>query len=426
MTNLEAESGVIGSILIDENALGIVSPILTASDFHLDTNRKIYEAALKLQADNQPIDPLTIIGIVGDGYTHYMTQVMEMTPTSANVELYAKETRKASIWRSLKALGESVVSADTTTDPRETLGELVRECERIESMDNMKELMAASEAMSDFYNHRATVDIGGAGCVKTGYRQIDALLGGGFLNSGLYIIAARPGMGKTTFALSVTESIVKRGEPVLFVSLEMDNEQITAKRLSSATGISASELMMDRLTTEQYKRIGEEAQKLSERPLHLNRKAWATVEDVRNWARQVKGLKMIVIDYFGLLKHNGKHGSRYEAMTEISGALKALARNLKVPIVCLAQLNRENMNRKGQRPMLSDLRDTGALEQDADGVIFLHRLDYYDDADNPSANAPSSSVSLQVILAKNRHGATGSIDLAFYLRTGRIVPFTYN
>lgn len=423
MNNFDAESGVIGSILIDEGALALVSPIICAADFHLETNRKIYEAALALQAEDKPVDPLAIIGIVGEKYAAYMTELIQVTPTSANVELYAQEARKASMWRSLKGIAEALSNADTTADPRDALGDIVRECERIESMDTAKELVTSGEALSDFYNHRAIVDIGGAGCVRTDYRQIDALLGGGLLNSGLYIIAARPGMGKTTFALSLVENVVKRGDPVLFVSLEMDNEQIMAKRIASKTCIGASELMMEKLTGEQYKRMGEAASELSKRPLHLNRKTWATVDDVRNWARKVKGLKLVVIDYFGLLKHNGKAGSRYEAMTEVSGQLKALARALKVPIVCLAQLNRENMNRKGMKPQLSDLRDTGALEQDADGVIFLHRPDYYDDSDSP---APSGPVALQVILAKNRHGATGSVDLAFYLKTGKIVPFSYS
>lgn len=426
MKTFEAESGVIGSILIDETVLQTVSPLLTADDFRLDTNRKIYEAAISLARDNQPVDPLTILGIIGDSYTDYMTQLMEMTPTANNAVLYAQETRKASMWRSLKSLGEALERADTTEDPRDAIGEVVRECERIENMDTARELASSSEALNAFYEHRAKVDMGGGGCVRTGYRHIDALLGGGLLNSGLYILAARPGMGKTTFALSIADSVAKRGDPVLFVSLEMDNEQIMAKRIASMTGLSASELMMDKLTTEGYKRVAVAAQTLEKTPLHLNRKTWATVDDVRNWARKVKGLKLVVIDYFGLLKYPGKAAGRYEAMTEISGQLKALARSLKVPILCLAQLNRENMNRKGQKPQLSDLRDTGALEQDADGVIFLHRPDYYCDGDNPSSTAPSGPVELTVMLAKNRHGATGNVDMAFYLRTGKIVPQNYH
>lgn len=423
MNALEAENGVIGSILIDESVLPLVSPLLTADDFRLEPNRKIYTAALELHRDGKPVDPLTVLGMIGESYTGYMTQLMEMTPTANNAVLYAQETRKASMWRSLKALGESVSRADTTEDPRDAVGEIVRECERIESMDTSRELATANDALTAFYNHRAQVDIGSGGCVRTGYRQIDSLLGGGLLNSGLYILAARPGMGKTTFALAIADAVVKRGEPVLFVSIEMDNEQITAKRIASLTGMSASELMMDKLTSESYQKMAQAAKSLSPLPFYINRKTWATVDDIRNWARKVKGLKLIVLDYFGLLRTPGKAASRYEAMTEISGQLKALARALKVPILCLAQLNRENMNRKGQKPMLSDLRDTGALEQDADGVLFLHRPDYYDDNSEGAAGGP---VALTVILAKNRHGSTGSADMAFYLRTGKIVPWSYS
>lgn len=425
MNVLEAESGVVGSILIDECVLPLVTPLLSPDDFHLEGNRKIYEAALKLQAEGRPVDPLTILGIIGDSYTGYMTQLMEITPTSANAEIYAQETRKASMWRSLKALGEALTGANTTEDPREALGEVVQECERIEGLDTARELWCAGDSLSGFYNHRAQVDLGGAGCVKTGFRHIDALLGGGLLNSGLYILAARPGMGKTTFALAIADAVAKRGEGVLFVSLEMDDVQITAKRIASRTGLSASELMMDRLSQEAYKKMAEATRELEKTPFYTNKKTWATVDDVRNWARKVKNLRLVVVDYFGLLKFQGKSASRYEAMTEISGQLKALARALKVPILCLAQLNRENMNRKGQKPQLSDLRDTGALEQDADGVIFLHRPDYYD-GDSPSPSAPSGPVALTVMLAKNRHGATGNVDMAFYLRTGKIVPYRYD
>lgn len=421
MSMFDAECGVVGSILIDETVLPLVAPLLSPSDFRLDSNRKIYEAALKLQAENKAVDPLAILGIVGDSLAGYMTQAMEMTPTSNNAVVYAEEVRKASMWRSLKSLGEALERADTTEDPREALGDVQRECARIEGMDTVRELWGAGESLNGFYEHRASVDMGGAGCVKTGYRQVDALLGGGLLNSGLYILAARPGMGKTTFALSIADAVASRGEGVLFVSLEMDDVQITAKRLASRTCIGASELMMNRLSPEAYRKMAAASKELEKAKFYTNRKTWATVDDVRNWARKVKGLKLVVVDYFGLLKHNGKSSSRYEAMTEISGSLKALARSLKVPILCLAQLNRENMQRKGQRPQLSDLRDTGALEQDADGVIFLHRPDYYDDG--PS---PSGPVDLEVILAKNRHGATGSVRMDFYLKTGKIVPSSYN
>lgn len=428
MNTFDAECGVIGSILIDESVMPAVAQRLTEDDFKIGANREIFRAALSLMREEKPVDPIAILSIIGEQHTGYMTELIQSTPTSANVDVYVDETRRQSMWRSLKQIGVGLELADTTEDPRDALGGVLRECERIENMDTVRELWAAGESLNAFYTHRANVDVGGAGCVRTGYGKLDQLLGGGFLNSGLYIVAARPGMGKTTFALSVADAVVSRGEPVLFVSLEMDDVQITAKRIASKTGMSASELMMDRLQGGQYARVSKAAMELEKLPFYTNRKTWATVDDVRHWARKVKGLRMVVVDYFGLLRHTGKSTSRYEAMTDISGQLKALARSLKVPIVCLAQLNRENMNRKGQKPMLSDLRDTGALEQDADGVIFLHRPDYYGDGDgdDPEPGMPSGPVELQVIVAKNRHASTGSVKMDFYLRTGKIVPASYS
>lgn len=425
MKSLEAENGVIGSLILDESCLPEISALLTPDDFQLEPNRKIYEAALALARDGKPTDAITIAGVVGESYAKYMVELMEITPTSANAGLYAKETRRASMWRSLKSLGEELARADTVdTDPRQAIGEAVKKLERIEAQDTAQELVSPSDALNAFYAHRALVDCGSGGCVRTGFRQIDAMLGGGFLNSGLYVLAARPGIGKTTLALAIADKVAETGGGVLFESLEMDTEQLMAKRIARITGISEGELMMDKLGEEQYKKVNDAAVSLSKMPLYMNKKPWATVDDIRNQTRKVKNLRLVVIDYFGLIRTPGKASSRYEAMTDVSGQLKALARSLGVPVLCLAQLNRENTKRKGMRPMLSDLRDTGALEQDADGVIFLHRPDYYEAEGAPAPADPYSPVTLDVILAKNRHGATGSVEMAFYLRTGKIVPYS--
>lgn len=426
MKSLEAENGVIGSILIDGGCLPEITAILSPADFRLEPNRKIYEAALSLARDGRPVDALTIAGIVGESYAKYMVELMEITPTSANAGLYAQETRKASMWRSLKSLGEGLVNADVTdADPRQAIGDAAKELERIEAMDTANELVSPADALNAFYTHRAEVDAGAGGCVRTGFRQIDAMLGGGLLNSGLYILAARPGVGKTTLALAVADKVAESGGGVLFESLEMDTEQLMAKRIARITGISEGELMMDKLGEEQYKNVRDAAVSLSKVPMYMNKKPWATVEDIRNKARKVKNLRLVVIDYFGLIRTPGKSASRYEALTDVSGQLKALARSLGIPILCLAQLNRENTKRKGSKPMLSDLRDTGALEQDADGVIFLHRPDYYDE-ESKQQSSPGNTVVLNVILAKNRHGGTGQVDMAFNLRTGRIIPYKYS
>lgn len=414
-----AETAVAGSIVLDSDCLPEITALLTEDDFALEANRAVFRAAVKLARQGEPIDPVTILREEGASVSQaYLMDVMQATSTAANAGMYAAETRKASMRRALRALGDTLVERTAPwEDPRALIGDAQRELERIEAQDTARELASSGDAMQAFYRHREQVDGHGGGFVPTGFRQLDRLLGGGLLNSGLYVLAARPGMGKTTFALSVADNVAETGG-VLFVSLEMDLEQLAAKRLGRAAGISSSALMMGSLSDEERARAAEHSARLAQLPLCLNRRSTASVEDVGNMARKVKGLRLVVIDYFGLLQPRGRSASRYEAMTGVSGDLKALARSLKVPILCLAQMNRENKDRKDKRPQLSDLRDTGALEQDADGVIFLHRTDYYE----TGAADPWSPVPLQILLEKNRHAGTGVCDAAFYMAVGRIIP----
>lgn len=416
---LAAESAVAGSILLDADCLPEVAAVLTEDDFALAANRAVFRAALALQRRSETVDPVTILAEAGGEVTRaYAMELMAVTTTAANAGVYAAETRRASMRRAILALADTLTErAALPEDPRELIGTAQRELERIEAQDTAQELATSGDALLAFYRHRELVESGCGGFVPTGFRSLDRLLGGGLLNSGLYVLAARPGMGKTTFALSVADSVARSG-PVLFVSLEMDLEQISAKRIGRAAGIGSDALMMGSLTDDERRRAAEWSVKLSEAPLYTNRKPWATVDDLGNMARKVKGLRCMVVDYFGLIRPSGNVKSRYEAMTDISGRLKAMARSLGVPILCLAQLNRENMQRKGNRPQLSDLRDTGALEQDADGVIFLHRTDYYEDGKAD----PWSPVPLEIILAKNRHAGTGTCEAAFYMAVGRIIP----
>lgn len=416
---LEAESCVIGAILLDAACLPEVAELLSGEDFALETNRRLFRAALALDRRGEPVDPATLRAETrGEISDAYMLELMDRTATAANAAQYARLTRQASMRRGLRALADTIAEKTQMMEPpRDVIAAAQRELERIEAQDAARELATSEEMMLAFYEHRALVDKGGRGFVPTGFRPLDRLLGGGLLNSGLYVLAARPGMGKTTFALNVAEHVAKDG-PVLFVSLEMDLEQIAAKRLGRAAGISSSALMMGTLTEEERGRAAEHAARLAKATLTANRMSDATVDDIAHMARKEKGLRLVVIDYFGLIKTSEKRASRYEAMTDISGQLKALARALHVPVLCLAQLNRENMRRTDNRPKLSDLRDTGALEQDADGVIFLHRPDYYgDESPDPWAPAP-----MQIILEKNRHAGTGICDAAFYMAVGRVIP----
>lgn len=415
---LYAESSVCGSILLDDRCLQEVADVLTEDDFALESNRMIYRAALALERRGDAVDPVTILEETGGAVSReYLMDLMQTTGTAANAVEYAVLVRQASMRRAIRMLGERLSGVDED-DPRAVIADAQRELERIEAQDTARELADSGETIADYYEHRQRVDSGGGGYVPTGFRTLDRLLGGGMLNSGFYVLAARPGMGKTTFGLAVADQVAEKQGPVLFVSLEMDEEQLAAKRLGRAAGIAYDSLMMGQLSEEERARSANWAAKLANVPFYMNRRSKATVDDISHMARRVKGLKLIVVDYFGLIRPSGRAKSRYEAMTDISGQLKAMARKIRVPVLCLAQLNRENEGTKDKIPMLSNLRDTGALEQDADGVIFLHCDSYYRQ-ERPDPWEPDP---MKIILAKNRHAGTGICDAAFYRAVGRIVP----
>lgn len=411
-----AESAVIGSILIDDRCLPDVLGVLSADDFALSINREIYVAVAEMYRAGRPVDPVLLQGAIGGG-VDYMRQLIEVTPTSANVMAYAGEVRKASMRRQLAALGERLIKLSVSDDPGQAVADAAKTLEDIEATDRANELITSSQALDLYYAHRAKIEAGKSGVVGTGYRSIDQLLGGGMLPGGLYVLAARPGIGKTTFALNIVSTAVKTG-PVVFFSLEMSEEQITSKRIASQSGVGSKDLLMTAaLPADTHAAIARAAKELAEEPFYLNRRPTASVAEIHSAARKVKGLKLLTIDYFGLIRPSRKNASRYEAMTEISGSLKHLARSLNVPILLLAQLNRANSQRSDPRPTLSDLRDTGALEQDADAVMFLSR-----DADDlaRSEDEVPEVTELQVILAKNRHGPTGTRTMSYSLATGRI------
>lgn len=417
---LEAESAVCGAILIDARCLPEIMEHVSADDFALEANRVIFSTALELDKAGEPIDPISILSASGGAVSRsYMMDLMQLTSTAANAGMFAQETRKESMRRSIRGLGERMQEQTTIADdPREVIADAQRALEDIEGKDTARELSTSGEALTAYYRHRQEVDSGKGGYVPTGFRSLDRMLGGGLLNTGFYILAARPGMGKTTFALEVADTVAEQTGPVLFVSLEMDEEQLAAKRLARAASIGYDSLMMGMLSAEERERSAKFSAQLAKVPLYSNKKPSATVDDIANLARKVRGLKLLVIDYFGLIRTVGHQRNRYEAMTEVSGQIKALARKIHRPILCLAQINRENTNRQDKRPQLSDLRDTGALEQDADGVIFLHCPNYY----NMEKPDPWSPDPMEIILAKNRHASTGVCNAAFYRAVGRIVP----
>lgn len=415
----DAETGVIGSVLLDARCLEAIEPVIRPDDMALPLHREILKAAFDLKAKGETIDPITIAEkLRGTGQElrdEYVMELYDKTPTAANAAVYAQYVKIDALRRQLKDIGFRL-EHDEIDDPFETITDISKQLSVIGDSQR-GDVVDSMAMMTAFLNYRDKMDQAkNAPFVGTGYSTLDRMLGGGLLNEGLYIVGARPGVGKSTLALNIAENMAKAGNAVLFVSLEMSIEQLTAKRLSRETRIPGNAVLMGTLTEREYSALAAATAYLSERPLYMNRKPGATVGEIGTMALGIKDLRCVVIDYLGLIKPSTKRRSTYEEISEISGSLKSLARRLGVPILCLAQLNRGVEARSNKVPVMSDLRDTGAIEQDADGIIFLHRPDYYADKEEQQGDT-SSGLELNVILAKNRHGATGKTRMAFYPST---------
>lgn len=252
--------------------------------------------------------------------------------------------------------------------------------------------------------------------VATGITAIDDLLSGGMINGGLYILAANTGCGKTALALQIADAVANEDSSVLFITLEMDESQLTARRLARVAKAPASHLIMQRLSDDEYEHIRQQLPTLKQKYLVFSSEGVFTVSNIQALAGQVPNLRLVIIDYLGLLRSEPYCGNRYEATTAISNELKVLARLFGVPVLCLAQLNRANAQRPDKHPILADLRDSGSIEQDADGVLLLYRPDMY--ASCPIPTDKEVAVRVECNLAKHRHGATGRTTLALKLSTG--------
>lgn len=424
--SLEAENSVLGSILLDASVFPGVREALTAEDFSNTVNQAIYKAADGLFNAGKVVDPVSIKrateAILGGSedvnLNDYMLQLLEITPTAANVSEYVKLARDASMRRQLIEIARKIETyVESYSPPREVIASAQKALQGIESSERNQETISFSDALTDFLVLQDEIQTGVCLFIKTEYKYIDRVLGGGFLNSGFYLLAGRPGMGKTTLGLNIVRKVAKKGLPVLFVSLEMSKEQITQKLLALETGLSTQELV-GKMDAQAVDRVTEAATQIHDLPLTLNRKTDATVSDIANMARAVKGLALICVDYVGLIEPDDKRAKPYEGVSQVSRDLKRLAMRLNIPILGLAQLNREVTGRSDKRPLISDLRDSGRLEQDANGIILLHRPDYYDPNYKHDGISP---VILEVDIAKNRHGPTGKVTLDYYLTNGRIL-----
>ena len=415
--SLEAEQAVLGSILIDSRCVADVIGILRPEDFFLQQNREIYEAVYTMFNFSQTIDPVTILdkmrelGFHHDNSRDYILQLMDITPTASNAVRYANIVRDKAMLRGLaKAadeISETVYSQVGT--PAEMLESAekkifaLRKGERGESLEHIGTILYK---VFDHLKELSESDSLIPG-LSTGLRDLDFKING--LNkSDLLLIAARPAMGKTSFALNIGLNVAKKyRSTVAFFSLEMSREQLAMRLLSGESFVDSQKMATGKLSEEEWEKIFMAASALSQTDIRVDDNPSITVAEMNAKLRRVDNLGLVIIDYLQLMNSSGYgKGSenRVQAVGEISRSLKIMAKELNVPVICLSQLSRAVESRTDKRPIMSDLRESGAIEQDADAILFLYRDDYY----NPASEEKNVA---ECIVSKNRHGETGTVKL---------------
>ena len=419
----EAEEGVLGGILIDNRALSIVVEQLQgAEDFYVEAHRTIYAAMLRLGERSQPIDMITLaeaLKLGGEldavGGSAYLASLIDATPTTANIGQHARIVREKAAVRSAIYVAREIAAEGMGDhgDVEEYLDEAERKIFEVARSRVTSPYVHLRPVVHDVFRsiEAAGQKEGKVTGVRTGFAGLDAMTAG--LQAGdLIVVAGRPSMGKTAICLNMaTYAALRDGRTVLFFSLEMGKEQLVRRMLCSEGRVDASRVRTGKLADDEWPRLIEAAGELSEAPIYVDDTAAMSALEVRAKARRLmseRGLDLVIIDYLQLMRGRGRAAqeSREREISDISRSLKALAKELKVPVVALSQLNRELEKRQNKRPMLSDLRESGAIEQDADLILFVYREEHYDpDTDKVGV--------AEVIVGKQRNGPTGTVELRF-------------
>ena len=415
---MDHEAFLAGALLIDaKRTLRDVRGLLTADSFVDPTYRAMFEAAVELEADQQSIDPVVLCKAVEQKGVELpfdrAKELMGLVPSLEAVNFYGERLAEAEDTRNMRNM---LLDAYERLTNGENMGMVRSEVERELAALKLRgsaALISSMDAMSNAYAQLMEASSGKKLFVGTGYDKLNKPLGGGFIKSGLHILAARPGTGKTTLAMQIAENVAAKGINTLFITLEMSVEQLQHRRIAVEAGLSLSDLLhVAPEDTSTWDKIHAAVKKLNQRPLMFNRMPGLSIQRIERLARTSEA-GFLVIDYLGLISHSGGK-SIYEKVTETSNALKRMAVSLGIPVLCLCQLNR---GADGHAPALSELRDSGAIEQDADTVL----LQWLPGGRPEAENFPSySPVTLEVLVAKNRHGAQGKVALNWYMNCGRI------
>ena len=424
--NLEAEQAVLGSMLIEREAIIKVADVLHKEDFYREANREVFQAIIDLHDHGEAVDLVTVADELRNrglleaiGGVAYLTTLANSVPTAANAEHYARIVEEKALLRQLISVATDIVArgyqgaeevAALIDDSERRIFEIAQRRSTEEYSPIKGVLLDAFERIEFLYSNKE-----GVTGVPTGFKELDALTSG-LQPSDLIVIAARPSMGKTTLLLNMARNAaLNKSFPVAIFSLEMSKEQLAQRLLCAEAGVDGQRLRTGHLTDADWPRLSHALGRLSDAPIFIDDTPSISAMELRAKARRIKAehdLGLIIVDYIQLMRTRGRVENRQQEISEISRSLKALARELKVPVVIGSQLSRAVEQRDDKRPMLSDLRESGAIEQDADLVAFIFREEYY----KPDTEKKNVA---EIIVAKQRNGPTGTVELIFLKEYGR-------
>ncbi|MDL4840951.1 replicative DNA helicase [Aquibacillus rhizosphaerae] len=431
--NIEAEQAVLGAIFLEQEALSSASELLMPEDFYRASHQRIFGVMLNLSDKGEPIDLVTVTTALSNarildevGGVSYLSDLANSVPTAANVSYYCKIVEEKALLRRLIRTATDIVSNSFSREDEveDVLNDAEKEILEVSHRQNSGAFKNIKDVLIEVYDnieqlHHNHADVTG---VPTGFRDLDKITSG-FQRNDLIIVAARPSVGKTAFALNIAQNVaIKTDENVAIFSLEMGAEQLVNRMLCAEGNIDAQRLRTGSLEPEDWGKLTMAMGSLSNAGIYIDDTPGIRVNDIRSKCRRLKqehGLGMILIDYLQLIAGSGKPGeNRQQEVSDISRSLKGLARELNVPLIALSQLSRGVESRQDKRPMMSDLRESGSIEQDADIVGFLYRDDYYD-KESEKQNI------IEIILAKQRNGPVGTVELAFVKEYNKFVDLDH-
>ncbi|GEM05185.1 replicative DNA helicase [Halolactibacillus miurensis] len=430
----EAEQAVIGAVFLEPEAMSTASEFLIPQDFYRPSHQRIFQVMMQLNDRGEPIDLLTVTNALNSsklleevGGVSYLTELADAVPTAANIGYYTKIVEEKSVLRRLIRTATDIVteSFNREDELEDVLSEAEKNILDVSNRQNANAFKNIKDVLIDVYDnieqlHEKSGDVTG---IPTGFKDLDHITSG-FQRNDLIIVAARPSVGKTAFALNVAQNVaIKTDENVAIFSLEMGADQLVSRMLCAEGNIDAQRLRTGNLEAEDWTKLTMAMGSLSNAGIFIDDSPGIRVNEIRSKCRRLKqehGLGMILIDYLQLIQGSGASAkeNRQQEVSEISRSLKGLARELEVPVIALSQLSRGVEQRQDKRPMMSDLRESGSIEQDADIVGFLYRDDYYD-KESEKQNI------IEIIIAKQRNGPVGTVELAFVKEYNKFVDLDH-